>query len=67
MKVECEVHFCQIENERGFQQDGVRVTCSRCGHTTQSFGTSEKSIKRCIMLLKEECPQAESNYYEPDT
>ena len=26
MKVECEVHFCQIENERGFQQDGVKVS-----------------------------------------
>lgn len=66
MKVECEVEETEVENEHGRMQPSVKVTCGRCGHTTQSFGTGEKSIRRCLMLLKEECPEGENNYYVAD-
>jgi hypothetical protein len=42
---------------------GVRATCSRCDHETESFGTGPKSRVRCVLLLREECPLAEENFY----
>lgn len=62
-KVECEVEEVKLENDRKFLVKGVRVECGRCNHKTESFGTGPKSITRCIMLLKEECPLGETNYY----
>lgn len=41
----------------------VMVTCSKCGHQTESYGTHERSIRRCMALLAQECPNYESNYY----
>lgn len=43
--------------------DGVEATCSRCGHVTESYGTSEASVKRCLAKLREECPRHEKNWY----
>src|SRR5206468_282498 len=44
--------------------EDVRATCSRCGHETESGGTGENSIKRCLVLMRGECPQGENNRYE---
>jgi hypothetical protein len=52
-----------IENERGDLQQGVRATCSECDHVTESFGTGPRSRVRCIMKMKEECPNNEENFY----
>jgi hypothetical protein len=52
-----------IENEQGRMQDGVRATCSECDHVTESFGQGPKSRMRCIMLMKDECPNNEDNFY----
>jgi hypothetical protein len=41
----------------------VKVTCGECGHVEMSFGTSDKSIRRCLVLLKENCPLGKRNYY----
>lgn len=66
MKVECEVEEIEQVNESGRTQASVKVTCSECGHCTTSFGTGEKSVRRCLVLLKEECPRGETNYYVTD-
>lgn len=42
---------------------GVRAVCSACGHETTSFGTGADSKRRCLALLREECPMGESNWY----
>ena len=63
MKVECTVEEIEVTNERGFAQKSVRVCCGRCDHEVTSLGTGQKSIARCLMLLKEQCPEEESNYY----
>jgi len=65
-KVECAVTFDQAKNDQGRMQDCTKVTCGNCGHTTQSWGTGPGSVKRCLMLLKEECPEGESNFYVGD-
>ena len=62
MKVECEVNYVELESDRG-PANGVRVTCGRCGHETESLGTSGRSIRRCMAMLKENCPKGENNYY----
>jgi hypothetical protein len=43
---------------------GVEVTCDRCGHSEESFGTDEPSLLRCAALLRENCPKNEKNYYD---
>lgn len=67
MKVRTSVQGGMTENEEGIPVDTVSVHCSRCHHYTESFGTSEASIKRCLVMLREECPYGEQNWYlSPD-
>ena len=65
-RIECEVDYTELENDQGRMVDGVVVTCGECGHATESFGTGENSVKRCLALLGEECPESslgERNFY----
>jgi hypothetical protein len=55
-----------LKNDSGIEVDGVEATCLNCDHKTQSFGTGEKSRKRCLVLMREECPEGEENYYKDD-
>lgn len=67
MRVEVEIDLVTLENDSGREIESVCATCLRCDHTTESFGTSERSRRRCLVLLKEECPLNEDNYYiDPD-
>jgi hypothetical protein len=63
MRVTCSVEETEVENENEQSIPGVVVTCSRCGNETKSFGTSDRSIDRCLALLREECPKKEKNFY----
>lgn len=62
-RVECEIEEVVLENDEGYEQEGVEATCSRCGHQTQSFGVGPASRRRCLVLMREECPESEKNYY----
>jgi len=46
--------------------EGTTARCARCGNTTESYGTDDRSVRRCLVLLRETCPRRESNFYEPD-
>ncbi len=61
-KVEVEFEETEIE-EDGRTGPGVIATCQECGDTVQSFGQTERSRIRCIMLLRENCEIGEANYY----
>jgi len=63
VRVPCDVGYVDLENENGYEVEGVCATCSRCGHTTESYGTADASVKRCLVLLREECTNSEHNYY----
>ena len=63
MKVEVEIVEIELENDNGIPIDSVEATCSRCDHTTESYGTGDASRRRCLALLREECPEGESNFY----
>lgn len=66
MRVRCEIEEVELENDNGRLIDGVSATCTRCDHTTESFGTSEASVKRCLVLMREECGNQENNFYVAD-
>lgn len=66
MRVKATVTEVELISERGYPVNGVQAECSRCEHETESYGTSEASIKRCLALLREECPRNEKNYYGED-
>lgn len=66
MKVECEIEDIELEGDHGGEIESIRAICSRCDHETESFGTSERSIKRCLILMREECPNGETNFYVSD-
>lgn len=61
-KIKCEIGTIELDGYQG-PVDGVTATCSKCGHETQSFGTSQRSVNRCLVALNEECPDEESNLY----
>jgi hypothetical protein len=63
MKITCSIGYTELENDEGYPVDGITATCSRCGHETESFGTSECSVRRCLALMREECPEDENNFY----
>ena len=64
--VPCSFEELELENDEGYPVDGVRATCTRCGHVTESFGTSDASYRRCLGLMREECPRGEHNWYIDD-
>lgn len=63
MRVTCDIEESLLENESGQEVEGITARCSRCDHETESFGTSERSVKRCLVLMREECPNGEENFY----
>lgn len=62
-KIECSIEEIALENDYGIEVPSVQATCSRCGHTTESYGTSDDSILRCLALMREECPKGKNNFY----
>lgn len=64
--VKCEIEETTLEGDYGNEVEAVVATCMRCGHTTESYGTAEGSIKRCLVLMREECPQGEKNFYKAE-
>lgn len=65
-KVKCEIDYVDLQGSYGHNVPGVRATCKRCGHTTESFGDGEKSVARCLVLMRKECPEEEENFYVGD-
>ena len=62
-RVECEISFGTEINSRGLEVEQTVACCTRCGHETRSWGDSDASIKRCLAVMREECPKGENNYY----
>lgn len=65
--VQCEIEYCDdLVDGEGRYRNGVRAICTKCGNITESFGQSEKSIRRCLAIMCEECPNDEENWYEEE-
>jgi hypothetical protein len=63
MHVKAYIKHVELENDYGHCTEGVQATCSRCEHVTESFGSSDVSVRRCLALSREECPKGERNSY----
>lgn len=62
-KVKCDIDYDTTDNDDGIPVPCVNCTCTRCGHETMSFGDSDASVRRCLALMREECPRGENNFY----
>jgi hypothetical protein len=65
MRVKCEVEEVELDGDHG-TVPGVCLTCGECDHKVEVFGTSGRSIRRGLVMLREECPNGEENYYTAD-
>jgi hypothetical protein len=63
MIITVSVEETELEGDYG-SIPGVIVTCDRCGMDVEVYGTSENSIKRGCIMLKEQCD--ENNFYSYD-
>lgn len=63
MRVDCTIDNIDLDGDFSNSVAGIQATCSRCGHETESFGDGDASIMRCLALMREECPNRESNFY----
>jgi hypothetical protein len=52
----------ELEGDYGMV-DGLEVTCAKCGHTVEVYGAHQRSAKRGGVMLSEECPRGERNFY----
>lgn len=65
-RVKCEIEETELENDDGRSIPGVTATCNRCGNETESYGTSEASILRCLAMMRDDCPLGQHNFYVED-
>lgn len=52
-----------LVNDSNREQAGVQATCSQCQHQVEAYGTGDASRRRCLALMREECPEGEENWY----
>jgi hypothetical protein len=62
MNIECTVEDTELPGDYVLIPS-LRIACTRCGHVTESFGQHQRSLRRCLALLREECPKGEQNHY----
>ena len=62
MRVKAMSETVELDGDFG-PVEGSRLTCERCGHEVEVYGTEERSLLRAAAMLKEECPKGERNYY----
>ena len=61
MGVQADVEEVEVEG-----RPGLVVTCEKCGHAVEVYGTSGASARRGAVMLSEECPEGEKNFYVVD-
>ena len=61
---------CLVKETRFIRGRGVLAICEICGHQTMSYGTDGPSVRRCLALMRAECPNRlpgkPSNFYVRD-
>ena len=65
MRVSVDIENADAEGDYG-SVDGILLTCERCGHWVVVAGTSDRSARRGAIMLREECPKGEDNFYDVD-
>ena len=63
MRVETTIEETELQGDDGNSIPSVSVTCKRCGHSEEAYGSEDSSIKRCAVQLRENCPRGERKFY----
>jgi hypothetical protein len=45
---------------------GLIASCTECNHEVTCKGESERSVNRCMALMREQCPEGKENFYVED-
>ena len=61
--VVCAISHVTLTNAEGSKVPSIQAACAKCGHVEASFGRRENSLKRCLVMLSENCPRGERNFY----
>lgn len=64
--VKCRIHKTIWERHKAGRYDSTRATCSVCNNSTSSYGSGDKSVNRCLVLLKNSCPIGANHFYVAD-
>lgn len=64
MKITLDVFQTEVEGDSGYPVDGLELQCPQCGHSIEVSGTHDGSAKRGAVMMREECPREENNFYE---
>ena len=62
MKIRAVISEIELEGDHG-PVPSVSATCTRCQYETESYGTEGDSVRRCLVLLREGCPEGKNNFY----
>ncbi len=65
MRVEADVEEVELDGDYA-TVPGLCLTCTRCDHQVEVFGTEGPSLRRGLVMLREECPYGENNFYTTD-
>jgi hypothetical protein len=63
MRVTVATAKATVKDETGREAEGLTLMCSRCGKTVEVFGTSDASVKRGFVKLREICKETGRNFY----
>jgi len=58
MRIACHVAEVDVEDV-----PGVVATCTIYRHEVESFGQTGASVRRCLAVMRAECPRGRSNLY----
>lgn len=67
-RVECEVSdvsYRHPDNDE-WTVTAICVRCGLCDHEVEVHGDSDRSVRRGLGMLREECPRGERNFYVAD-
>lgn len=53
----CSIEEIDKDNDYGYPQEAICATCPLCKHEVEIFGRENKSIKRALAAMREECPR----------
>ena len=63
MRITVEIYESTTEGDHG-EVPCLNLTCTKCGHSVEVYGTEEASAKRGAIMLRDECPNGENNFYD---
>jgi hypothetical protein len=63
--VDCEIRDeVLLDEDTGHEAPGVVAICGKCDLEAQCFGQGGRSVRRALMLLRENCEEGCQHFYK---